>query len=70
MSSDRNGVRVVLDLKKEAYPNKILNQLYKLTQMQCAFQCQCTCTDRRIQPRVMTLKMVLEEFVGSIAFLS
>ena len=36
-SSDREGVRVVIELKKDSYPQKILNQLYKHTQMQSAF---------------------------------
>ena len=32
--SDREGIRVVIELKKEAYPQKVLNRLYKLTQLQ------------------------------------
>lgn len=61
--SDRKGVRVVIDLKKDAYPNKILNQLYKLTPMQCAFHVNTLALIDGIQPRVLTLKMVLEEFL-------
>jgi len=61
--SDRNGVRVVIELKKDAHANKILNQLYKMTQMQSAFHVNMIALVDGIQPRVLTLKNVLEEFV-------
>lgn len=38
--SDRDGVRIAIDLKKEAYPKKILNNLYKHTQLQGDLSCQ------------------------------
>ncbi|MBI2410703.1 MAG: DNA gyrase subunit A [Candidatus Kerfeldbacteria bacterium] len=61
--SDRDGVRVVVELKKGAYPKKVLNQLYKLTQLQETFHVNMLALVDSIQPRVLTLKMVLEEFV-------
>lgn len=62
-SDRKNPVRIVIDLKKDAYPNKILNQLYKLTPMQCKFHVNMIALVDRINPRLLTLKMVLEEFV-------
>ncbi len=61
--SDKDGVRVVIDLKKEAYPKKILNALYKLTQLQETFHVNMLALVDGLQPRVLTLKMMLEEFI-------
>lgn len=61
--SDKEGVRIVIDLKKEAYPKKILNGLYKLTQLQETFHVNMLALIDGIQPRVLTLKMVLEEYI-------
>ncbi|MEK7647952.1 MAG: DNA gyrase subunit A [Patescibacteria group bacterium] len=61
--SNKEGVRVVIDLKKDAYPKKVLNQLYKLTQMQTAFHVNLLALVDGLQPRVLNLKMVLEEYV-------
>ena len=35
--SDRNGIRVVIELKRDAQPKKVLNQLFKYTQLQTSF---------------------------------
>ncbi|MBU0648321.1 DNA gyrase subunit A [Patescibacteria group bacterium] len=61
--SDKDGVRIVIDLKKEAYANKILNQLYKLTPMQKSFSVNLLALVDGIQPRVMTLPMALGHFI-------
>lgn len=61
--SDKDGVRVVLDLKKDAYPKKILNFLYKNTQLQGTFHVNMLALVDGLQPRVLTLKMVLEEYI-------
>ncbi|HLD21373.1 MAG TPA: DNA gyrase subunit A [Patescibacteria group bacterium] len=61
--SDRDGVRVIVELKKGAYPQKTLNRLYKLTQLQETFHMNMLALVEGIQPRVLTLKMVLEEFI-------
>ncbi len=61
--SDRTGVRVVIELKKGSFPNKILNRLYKLTALQTTFHMNLLALVDGIQPRVLTLKMVLEEFL-------
>lgn len=61
--SDKDGVRVVVDLKKDAYPKKILNALYKNTQLQDTFHVNMLALVDGIQPRVLTLKTVLEEYI-------
>lgn len=61
--SDKDGVRVVVDLKKEAYANKILNQLYKMTPMQTSFAANILALVDEIQPKVLTLPMVLGYFI-------
>ncbi len=61
--SDKEGVRIVIELKKDAYPKKILNGLYKQTQLQETFHVNTLALIDGIQPKVLTLKMVLEEFI-------
>jgi len=61
--SDKDGVRVVVELKKEAYPKKILNSLYKHTQLQETFHVNALALVDGIQPKVLTLKMILEEYI-------
>lgn len=61
--SSKEGVRVVIELKKDAYPKKVLNQLYKHTQLQETFHVNMLALVDGIQPRVLTLKMVLEEYL-------
>ena len=61
--SDKDGIRIVIELKKEAYPKKTLNRLYTLTQLQDAFHVNMLALVDGIQPRVLTLKMILEEYL-------
>ncbi len=61
--SDKEGVRIVIDLKKDAYPKKILNSLYKHTQLQETFHVNMLALVDGIQPKVLTLKMILEEYI-------
>ncbi|MEI6627187.1 MAG: DNA gyrase subunit A [bacterium] len=61
--SNKDGVRVVIELKKDTYPKKILNQLFKHTQLQTAFHMNMLALVDGIQPKVLTLKMVLEEYI-------
>lgn len=62
--SDRtDGVRIVIDLKSSAYPKKILNRLYELTAMQTSFHVNLLALVDGIQPKILTLKNVLEEYV-------
>ncbi len=61
--SGKEGVRIVVDLKKDAYPKKILNSLYKNTQLQTTFHVNMLALVDGLQPKVLTLKMVLEEYI-------
>jgi DNA gyrase subunit A len=62
--SDRTeGIRIVIDLKSSAYPKKILNRLYELTTMQTAFHVNTLALVDGIQPRILTLKNVLDEYL-------
>lgn len=61
--SDKEGVRVVVELKKDAFPKKILNSLYKQTQLQETFHVNLLALIDGIQPRVLNLKVVLEEYI-------
>lgn len=61
--SDRDGIRVVVDLKKDAYPKKILNQLFKLTALQSTFHVNLLALKGGLQPKVFTLAEALLEFI-------
>ncbi len=61
--SDRDGVRIVVELKKDAYPKKVLNNLYKFTQLQETFHANLLALVDGLQPRVLTLKNFLEEYL-------
>lgn len=61
--SSKEGVRIVIELKKDAYPMKVLNHLFQATQLQETFHVNMLALVDGIQPRVLTLKMVLEEYI-------
>ncbi len=62
--SNKESVRIVIELKKDAFPKKILNQLYKLTPLQTSFAFNMIALgDRGRQPRLFNLKELLLEFV-------
>ncbi len=61
--SNREGIRVVIELKKDAYPKKILNQLFKLTPLQTKFNMNMIALVDGIQPRLLNLKQVLQHFI-------
>jgi DNA gyrase subunit A len=61
--SARGNVRIVIDLKKDAYPKKLLNQLYKLTPLQTAFHYNMMALIDGIQPRVLSLDDILGEHI-------
>jgi DNA gyrase subunit A len=60
--SDRNGMRVVVELKRDAVPQVVLNKLYKLTPMQSSFGV-INLAIVNGQPRVLTIKEMLEAFI-------
>ena len=61
--SARGHVRVVIELKKDAYPKKVLNQLYKLTALQTNFHYNMLALVDGKQPRILGLRDILSEFV-------
>ncbi len=62
--SDRSGMRLVILLKQDAQPKKVLNALYKHTQMQTTFGVNMLAlVEGGVQPRVLTLKRMLQEHI-------
>src|SRR5438270_7638118 len=61
--SDRDGYRVVIELKREAMPDVVLNQLYKFTPLQTSFGCNLVALDGG-RPLLMNLKDMLTAFVA------
>ncbi len=61
--SDRRGIRVVIELKRDENPRRIINLLYKHTQLQVGYGIILLAIVN-LQPRVMTLKEVLEHFLS------
>lgn len=59
----RGQVRIVIDLKKDAYPKKLLNQLYKLTPLQQSFHFNMMALIDGIQPRVLGLQDIIQEHI-------
>tara|TARA_Y100001949_G_scaffold44503_1_gene36659 strand:+ start:5579 stop:8101 length:2523 start_codon:yes stop_codon:yes gene_type:complete len=62
--SSRGKVRIVVEVKKDGYPKKVLNQLYKLTALQSSFNYNMLALIDGIQPRVLGLQEMLQEFVS------
>ena len=60
--SDRDGMRIVIELKRDTIPQVIINQLYKMTPMQCSFGIIMLAIVNG-QPRVLSLRQVLVEFI-------
>ncbi len=61
--SNKEGIRIVIELKKDAYPKKVLNQLFKMSQLQETFHVNMLALVDGIHPRVLTLKTILEEYI-------
>ncbi len=63
--SDRSGMRMVIELKRDSQPKKVLNNLFKHTALQQTFGVNMLAlVERGTQPRVLTLKRALQEFIG------
>ena len=60
--SDREGMRIVVDLKKDANSNVVLNKLYKMTELQASFSVNCIAIVKK-RPKTLTLKDCIKEFV-------
>lgn len=62
--SDREGLRVVIELKSDASPQKVLNQLYKHTNLQKDFHMNMVALVNGIEPRTLSLREVLTEYLA------
>ncbi|HEU5431026.1 MAG TPA: DNA gyrase subunit A, partial [Thermomicrobiales bacterium] len=63
--SDRSGMRAVIELKRDAQPMKVLNNLFKHTALQQSFGVNMLAlVENGTQPRVLTLKRALQEYIG------
>ena len=61
--SDRNGVRVVIELKRDATADVVLNQLFRFTPMQTSFGCNMLALNGG-RPEQLTLRTFLTNFIG------
>ncbi|OGN23399.1 MAG: DNA gyrase subunit A [Candidatus Yanofskybacteria bacterium RIFCSPLOWO2_01_FULL_42_49] len=61
--SDKDGLRIAVDLKQDAFPRKVLNQLFKYTELQKAFHFNMLALVDGIQPQILGLKGLLEKFI-------
>ncbi len=61
--SSREGIRIVIELKKDAFPKKILNQLFKNTTLQKSFNLNMIALVDGIHPKLLNLKEVLSHFL-------
>jgi DNA gyrase subunit A len=63
--SDRSGMRAIIELKRDAQPMKVLNNLFKHTALQQTFGVNMLAlVENGTQPRVLTLKRALQEYIG------
>lgn len=61
--SDKDGVRLVIELKKDAYPQKVLNRLYSLTDLQKNFNVNMLALVDGVDPQILNLKSILEHYI-------
>jgi DNA gyrase subunit A len=62
--SNREWVRVIIELKKDSFPKKVLNQLYQLTPLQTSFGYNMiSLGEKWMQPKLYNLKEILEDFI-------
>jgi DNA gyrase subunit A len=63
--SDRSGMRMVIELKRDAQPMKVLNNLFKHTALQQTFGVNMLAlVEKGTQPRVLSLRRALQEYIG------
>ena len=60
--TDLNGIKIVIEIKREANANVVLNNLYKYSQLQTSFGINLLALDNG-QPKVMTLNQILESYI-------
>ena len=65
--SDRNGMRIVIELKRDANPQVVLNRLFAQTQLQTTFAINMLAlveVNGKLQPRILSLRHILDEYIG------
>ena len=63
--SDRNGMRIVIELKKDANPQVVLNTLFKQTALQTSFGViMLALVDDQKQPRILSLRQIIDEYLN------
>ena len=62
--SDKEGLQIAIDLKQDAVPEKVLNSLYKYTELERAYHFNMIALEDGIVPQVMSLKSILEHFIS------
>jgi DNA gyrase subunit A len=62
--SDREGIRIIVELKRDAFPQKVLNQLYKHTDLQTSFGYNCIALADGLQPKLLNLAEFLSIFIN------
>ena len=62
--SDRNGMRIVIEIKKDANPQVVLNRLFAQTQLQSSFAVvMLALTDNQRQPKIFSLRHMIDEYI-------
>ena len=62
--TDRNGMRVVIELKKDANPQVVLNNLFKQTALQSSFGIiMLALVDNQMQPKILSLRQIIDEYL-------
>ena len=62
--SDRNGMRIVIEIKKDANPQVVLNRLFSQTQLQSSFAVtMLALTDNQRQPKIFSLRHMIDEYL-------
>ena len=63
--TDRNGMRIVIELKKDANPQVVLNNLFKQTELQSSFGIiMLALVDDQKQPKILSLRQILDEYLA------
>ena len=62
--TDRNGMRVVIELKRDANPQVVLNHLFTQTQLQTSFAINMLAlVDNQKQPKILSLRHIIDEYL-------
>lgn len=62
--SDRVGMQITVDLKRDAMPKVVLNKLFKYTELQTSFALNMVALSSQGRPELMTIKQILREYIG------